>query len=129
MNRRTLRRWAQAATLASAALILYATLAPSPPDPAGIPDWLAHLALFACIGASAALWYATSDEARRSPRRALLVVLLALWLFGGLTEVAQGATTTRDPSISDLAFDVAGAVGGFIVGGVLWRAVLGRVAR
>ncbi len=129
MNRRVLRQLAQVATAGSAALILFATLTPDPPDPGGMPDWLAHLLLFASIGASAALWYATSAAPRRSPQRALVGVMLALWLFGGLTEVAQGATSTRDPSLSDVAFDVAGAVAGFLVGGAAWRAVLARVAR
>ena len=129
MNRQVLRRVAQAATAASAALILFATLTPDPPDPGGMPDWMAHLGLFGLIGASAALWYATSDQARRSPQRALIGVMLALWLFGGLTELAQGATTTRDPSLSDVAFDVVGAVTGFLLGGVLWRSVLARIAR
>ena len=129
MNRRVLRLLAQVATLGSVALILFATLAPQPPDPGGIPDWLAHFVLFMLSGASVALWYATSDQARRSPRRSLLVAMLALWLFGGLTEIAQGATATRDPSLADLAFDVAGALLGFLLGGALWRALLSRVAR
>ncbi len=129
MNRQALRHLGQAATVASAALILFATLSPNPPDPGGMPDWVAHFGLFGLIGASAALWYATSDLARRSPQRALVGVLLALWLFGGLTELAQSMTATRDASMSDLIVDVIGAVAGFLAGSVLWRAVLGRVAR
>lgn len=133
-------------------LILYATLSTAPPHlgalptlaaardtPAGaaLPAWTeaeeeaaAHAALFAVMGAAAALWYATSDRASRSPRRTLLMVMLALWLFGGLTEVAQGLlTSTRTPSTSDVAFDVLGAFTGFLGGSAVWRLLLSRLAR
>lgn len=129
MNRRVLRRWSQAATAIAAGVILWATLTPSPPSAHGLPDWAIHFVLFTGIGAPVALWFATSDRARRSPQRTLVGVMLALWLFGGLTELAQGATTTRSPSITDLAFDVAGALTGFLAGGAAWRVLLGRVAR
>ena len=129
MNRRTLRRLAQAATASSAVVILYATLTPSPPDPAGMPDWLGHLVLFGALGVPASLWYATSEAARRAPQRALVMVILALWLFGGATEVAQGAVPGRTPALSDWAFDLVGAVAGFVGGGAAWRALLARLPR
>lgn len=129
MNRYALRRLAQAATALSAALILYATLTPSPPDPITVPDWAAHFLLFAALGASAALWYATSEAARRAPVRALVMVLLLLWLFGGITEVAQEVIPSRTPALSDWAFDLLGAVAGFMLGGAVWRLLLGRLPR
>ena len=153
MNRRTLRRLAQVATAASAALILYLTLSPAPPRLGTVPhfttardtpaaaarppvwtddeeDAAGHATLFAVMGAAAALWYATSDRASRSPRRTLLMVMLALWLFGGMTEVAQGLfTTTRTPQLSDLAFDVLGAFTGFLGGSAVLRLLFSRIAR
>ncbi|MEX2446285.1 MAG: VanZ family protein [Dehalococcoidia bacterium] len=129
MDRPALRRLAQVATAFSAAIILYATLTPSPENPSGMPDWAAHLVLFTALGAAAALWYATSDAARRGPRRALFMVVLALWLFGGLTELAQGRVEGRTMALSDLGFDVLGAVLGFIGGSVLWRMLLARLGR
>ena len=126
MNRRALRRLAQAGTAISAVVILYATLTPSPPDPAGLPDWASHLLLFGALGVPASLWYATSEAARREPRRALAMVILALWLFGGATEVAQGPIPGRSPALADWAFDLVGAVAGFVGGGAAWRALLAR---
>src|SRR5205823_7392608 len=123
----TLRRIGQVATLASALLILYATLTPSPRSPAGVPDWLAHLLLFMALGASAALWYATSEIARRSPRWALGMVICTLWLFGGLTELGQNEVPGRDPALSDWIFDVGGAIAGFLGGSAVWRIILARL--
>ncbi len=71
-----------------------------------------------------ALWYATSAAARRAPQRTLVMTLLALWLFGGLTEMAQELTDTRSAQLSDLFFDVVGALIGFLGGAVVWRFVL-----
>ncbi|MFA7248885.1 MAG: VanZ family protein [Dehalococcoidia bacterium] len=105
-------------------------------SPAPAPRWTdqdeedaGHAALFALLGASAALWYATSDAARRAPQRTLLTYMLALWLFGGLTELAQTFTETRTASLSDVGFDVIGAIAGFLAGGAAWRLLLRRRAR
>jgi len=124
MDRITLRRVAQAGTVMAALMILYATLVPRPAHPSWLPDWGAHFLLFMGLGMPSALWYATSDGARRSPQRVLAMTILALWLFGGLTEVAQ-EPIGREPALSDWAFDVAGAVTGFVIGGALWRLLLG----
>ncbi len=128
MNRTALRTLAQAGTAVAALFILYATLAPSPAHPRWLPDWGAHFLLFAILGVPAALWYATSAGARRTPQRLLAMAILGLWLFGGLTEVAQGPVG-RDPELSDWAWDVVGAVAGFVAGGALWRLLLGRLPR
>ena len=138
--------------MVTAVLILYVMLAPEPPHwgtlthltgdpatPASLappPGWTSeeegaagHAALFALLGVFVALWYATSIGARRSPRRTLLMVMAALWLFGGLTELAQGLTPTRAPELSDLGFDVLGAFVGFLGGGFAWRLLLTRLVR
>ena len=128
MNRITLRRVAQLGTVLAAIVILYATLTPAPEHPRWLPDWGAHFLLFVGLGAPSALWYATSDGARRSPQRLLAMTVLGLWLFGGLTEVAQGAFG-RDPEFSDWAWDVTGAVVGFVAGGAVWRIILGQLPR
>ncbi len=126
MRRQALRRLAKIATAFSAVVILFATLVPNAPDPGPVPDWLLHVLLFMSMGFPAALWYATSDYSRRAPQRALLTVILTLWLFGGLTELAQSLTETRSASFSDLASDVFGALVGFIIGGMVWRWLLRR---
>ncbi|MSQ31419.1 MAG: hypothetical protein EXR64_05280 [Dehalococcoidia bacterium] len=128
IDRGALRRLAQAGTVVLALAILYATLAPNADRPRWLPDGAAHALLFMSLGVPSALWYATSDGVRRSPRRLLAMAILALWLFGGLTEVAQGQVG-RDPALSDWFFDVVGAVAGFVGGGLLWRSVLGGLAR
>ena len=128
MDRRALRRLAQAATALVALVILYATLTPSPDRPPWLSDSAAHALLFAGLGVPAALWYATSEGVRRSPRRLLAMAILALWLFGGLTEAAQGQFG-REPAFSDWFFDVMGAVAGFVGGGALWRWLLGGLPR
>ena len=128
MNRGTLRHLAQAGTVVIALVIVYLTLAPSADRPVWLPDGAAHVLLFVGLGVPAALWYATSEGTRRAPRRLLAMALLGLWLFGGLTEVAQGQFG-RDPALSDWFFDVTGAVAGFVAGGLLWRRVLGGLPR
>ena len=139
-----------------AALILYLTLSSQPPQlgtvtasvvqvvaPASVPasktpprpwseaeeDVAGHAIAFALLGGSVALWYATSDRARRAPQRTLLATMLGLWLFGGLTEYAQSFIPTRGASLSDLGLDVLGAFVGFLAGGAVWRVVLARFAR
>ena len=128
MNRITLRHIAQASTVIVALVILYATLTPSPAYSQWLPAWAAHFLLFFALGLTSALWYATSDGARRSPQRVLAMAILGLWLFGGLTEVAQGQFG-RDPELADWALDVAGAIAGFLTGGMLWRLILGQLPR
>ena len=128
MNRTALRRLAQAGTAVAALVILYATLTPSPEHPRWLPDWGAHFLLFVILGVPTALWYATSEGARRAPQRVLAMAILGLWLFGGLTEVAQGQIG-RDPEFSDWLWDVGGAIAGFVAGGAVWRLVLGREPR
>lgn len=135
-----------------AAVIGYVTLAPEPPHwgtlipgpeaaETGVPPQLApppgwttaeeeavgHAVLFALLGAVVSLWYATSAAARRAPRRTLVMTMLGLWLFGGLTELAQELTATRSAELSDLFFDVVGAFIGFFGGALVWRFVLTRL--
>ena len=149
-----LRRGAQVATLLVAIAILYVTLAPEPPHwgtfmadatatpatPGALapslsppPGWMleeeeaaGHALLFALLGLFISLWYATSPAARRAPQRTLVMVMLGMWLFGGLTEWAQSVTPTRSAQLSDLAFDVLGAFVGFLGGSALWRLLLTR---
>jgi uncharacterized membrane protein YczE len=152
MSARTLHRFSWVMIALVAIAIGYVTLAPEPPhwgtlipgpDAAqtGVPPqfapppgWTAaaeeavgHALLFGLLGAVVALWYATSAAARRAPQRTLVMTLLALWLFGGLTEMAQELTDTRSAQLSDLFFDVVGALIGFLGGAVVWRFVLTRL--
>ena len=152
-----LRRGAQVATLLVAIAILYVTLTPEPPHwgtfmasatatpatPGALapslsppPGWsqeeeeaAGHTLLFALLGVCVSLWYATSAAARRAPQRTLVMVMLVMWLFGGLTEWAQSVTPTRTAQLSDLLFDVLGAFAGFLGGSVLWRLLLTRTLK
>ena len=155
MSVRALQRVAQIAVVLTAVAIAYVTLAPAPPHwgtvlppapsaaaqgippslspPPGLSAWeeeaIGHALLFFVLGAGASLWYATSEAARRAPQRTLVMTMLLLWLFGGVTEAAQGLTATRSPQLADLAFDVLGALLGFVAGGLFWRLLLTRSVR
>jgi VanZ family protein len=89
----------------------------------GLPCWLGHLATFTVLGVALAGWYATSDGAARSPQRVLVMLLLALWLFGALDELAQ-SQVGRDPEFGDWGMDMAGALLGLLGGGALLRAIV-----
>ena len=156
MTRRALSRASLAGIVLAALAIAYITLAEEPPhwgsllpqgevaQSQGLPPELSpppgwtkeeeeaagHALLFGLLGVAASLWYATSDAARRAPQRTLAMTLLALWLFGGITEVGQDLLTeSRTAQLSDLAFDVLGALLGFFGGSVLWRLLLARFVR
>jgi hypothetical protein len=124
-----LRWFSQAATLASAAAILVLTLAPLPFNGAscllGIPCDAGHFLTFGVLGVSLAGVFVTSAFARRSPRRALSMMLLGVWIFAAATEIAQGEVG-RDPSLADWGADMAGAVAGLLGGGFALRLLLGR---
>ena len=126
-----LRVLARVAVLAALATVLGATLAPlgHVGSPLGLPAEALHAVLFAGLGASLALVYATSAAARRSPRRLLLMVLLAIWLLASSTELLQGLVPERQPQLSDWVADVVGGVLGFLLAGPVIRVVLGRVGR
>jgi VanZ family protein len=120
-----LRTAARLATLVSAGVILYFTLTPSPPGAGLLQDWLGHFLLFIPLGAAAGLWWATSSLSRRSPRRTLLMLILALWVFAAATELAQ-AYVGRDTDLGDWVADMAGALTGLFGGSALARWILTR---
>lgn len=128
VTRERLRRLGQVGTVAAAGVTLYLTLAPDPPD-SPLEAWQSHFLMFAVLGAAASLWYATSDTARRSPRRSLLMVLLGLWIFAAATEIGQGAIAGREPSLADWFANMGGALAGLFGGSVLWRLILERRLR
>jgi len=125
---RRLRAISRAAVAVSAAVTLALTLAPGGwiDSPPAIPDGAAHAVVFAVFGASLALAYATSGTARRSPRRALVMVLLAIWLVAASTELLQERIPGRQPGFADWAANVTGGVLGFLLAGPVLRAVLRR---
>jgi VanZ family protein len=126
MTRRQLQRLSQVATILALLLILYLTLTPSPPDPGSIPAGLGHVAMFALLGVALALWYATSDAARRAPRRTLLMVLLVLWIIAGGTELAQELVDGRQPGLGDWFANMGGGIVGLFGGSLIARALLKR---
>jgi VanZ family protein len=127
MSPARLRLTSAVATSAVGLVILVTTLSPQGAPTAatfGLDDLQAHFLLFAALGAGAAPGFAASDLARRSPRRALLMTLLAFWIFAALTELGQGPVEGRDPSLSDWLADMSGALVGFLGGSVLLRLLL-----
>jgi hypothetical protein len=126
---RALRRGSIALALVTVAAILLLTLSPLGTGTDGrcafgMPCALGHLGSFAVLGVAIGGWYATSEAARRSPVRVLLMTLLALWLFAALDEIAQ-PRVGRDANFEDWALDMAGAVIGMFAGSAALRAVLG----
>ena len=126
-----LRRLSTGAVAAVAAVILYETLTPAGEGASaarecrfGAPCAAGHFALFALLGAAAAVRFAVSEAARRSPRRALAMVVLALWVFAAASELGQGPVAGRDPDLADWAADMAGALTGLFLGGALLRGLL-----
>ena len=131
VTERRLRALARVAVLATLAAVFGATLAPLGDLrlPLGLPAEAWHMILFAALGASLALAYATSAAARRSPRRMLLMALLAIWLLASITELLQDPVPGREPQLSDWVADVVGGVLGFLLAGPVIRVMLGRWAR
>ncbi len=130
LTREVLSAWATLGVLIAGALILAATLLPTGGAlsgcPLGMPCAVWHALLFALLGVPVALRYATSRAATRSPVRVLGMVLLAIWIFAAVTELAQGPIAGREPSLGDWIADMVGALIGLAVGSLLLRLALGR---
>ena len=90
-----------------------------------LPCTVGHALAFAILGVALAGAFVTSSFARRSPRRALAMLVLCLWIFAALTELVQ-AEVGREASLADWAADMAGAIAGLIVGGLVLRLLLAR---
>jgi len=122
-----LRRASMAATAASIAAILAITLTPLAVErdgcALGLPCGVGHALAFGVLGVALAGAFVTSGFARRSPRRALSMLLLALWIFAALTELAQ-AELGRDASLADWLWDMGGALTGLLLGGFALRWLL-----
>ncbi len=126
MGPRRLRAISRVAVVVGGAIALAMALAPGGwvALPSSIPDTAWHAIVFAGFGASLALAYATSDAARHSPRRVLAMVLLAIWLFAGSTELLQEQIPGREPQLADWVTNMVGGVLGFLLAGPVLRAVL-----
>jgi VanZ family protein len=90
----------------------------------GIPCNAGHFTLFALLGAAFAVRYATSDAARRAPRRTLIMVVLALWIVAALTEWGQQWVDNHEPKLEDWLIDMAGGIFGMLAGSYLARLLL-----
>jgi hypothetical protein len=122
------------AIVLAAALILLTTLTPGGAGGGGeaggcllgVPCLAGHFVVFALLGVPVALRFATSEAARRSPRRALAMVVLAIWVFAAVDELAQGWVDGREPNALDWVADMLGALTGLIAGSVGLRWLLER---
>ncbi|MCC6237981.1 MAG: VanZ family protein [Dehalococcoidia bacterium] len=123
-----LRRLAALGAVGTVVAILASTLTPLAIDENGcafgVPCTLGHAIAFGALGLTLSGLYVTSSFARRNPRRALVMLLLAIWIFASITELAQ-AEVGRDPSLGDWAADMLGAIGGLLLGGFLLRFLFG----
>ena len=123
-----LRTLSMLAAVVSAAMIVVLTMTPLAQQDdgcaLGLPCSAGHALAFAILGVALAGAFVSSSFARRSPRRALAMLLLCLWIFAALTELAQ-TEVGRDPSLADWAADMGGAIAGLIIGGLVLRLLLG----
>jgi len=78
------------------------------------------------LGIPVSLRYATSRAAARSPLRVLIMVILAIWIFAGIDELAQQWVTGRESELSDWFADMGGAVLGLALGSLILRFLLTR---
>jgi VanZ family protein len=142
--RRPLRRASIALATATGLAIVLFTLSPSGSltSGSGLIDamadvygtreqasWVLHAGMFALLGASLSLWFASSSIVRASPMRVLLMLLLALWVFAAATELGQRAVEGRQASLGDWVSDMLGALVGFFLAPRLLRPLLARVLR
>jgi VanZ family protein len=113
-------------------VILLLTLTPlgeGPADTLGdvctfsLPCKLGHAVTFAALGLAAGVWFASSDAARRSPRRTLAAIVLAIWILAALDEQAQ-ELVGRNAQLSDWLVDMAGALAGLFGGSALLRLMM-----
>ncbi len=123
-----LQRAAALGAVVTIVLILATTLTPLVASDDGcafgVPCTVGHAIAFGTLGLTLSGLYVTSSFARRNPRRALAMLLLAIWIFAAATEIAQGEVG-RDPSLEDWAADMVGAVAGLLMGSFLIRLVFG----
>lgn len=130
LTREVLSAWASLGVILTGALILLVTLTPiniiGGNDFLGIPPTIWHILLFMMLGIPVSLRYATSRAAARSPLRILIMVILAIWLFAGLDELAQQWVTGRNPELSDWFADMGGAALGLALGSLILRFLLAR---
>lgn len=123
-----LRRLAVLGVASTVVTILVTTLTPVAVDrdgcAFGLPCTLGHALAFGALGVTLAALYVTSRFARRHPQRAIVMLLLCVWILAAGTEIAQGYVG-RDPSLEDWAADMAGAIAGLLVGGFALRTVAG----
>lgn len=98
-----MQRLARIAFFVAACFAFVMAVLPHPPAiPGQPPDKIVHMLAFATLGALAAAAF---------PRRSLLVVFLALSVFGALIEVVQAIPVLhRDSDIRDLLADMAAAL-------------------
>ncbi len=114
------RALAWSATVGWASVIWYLSSLPSPPAPDEMPDVVGHALEYGLL--AACLWAATADRRSKRPaglRAAAIVGICAL--YGAIDELHQGFVPGRDPSLVDLAADIAGAAG---AAAVIWALAL-----
>jgi VanZ family protein len=78
---------------------------------------IGHATLYALLGLAAAARFAVSTFARRSPYRALAMLIMAIWLLAGGSEAMQMNVPGRAPELSDWLFDMGGAIFGLAAAG------------
>ncbi len=95
----------------------------------GLGCLAAQFSLFAMLGVAIAARYAASDAARRSPRRVLMMTVLAVWLFAAAGELTQDQLHGRGAELGDWVADMAGVLAGMAAGSFLLRLAAGAARR
>lgn len=115
MSASRLRQVGQAVTALSAVFIVYATLSPSV-SAGGVDDRVAHFLLFLPMGLGGVLWMAQLEP--QAQRRSRLAVFALILVFAVATELGQ-SFVDREPDLSDVIADAAGAGIGVLVGSAI----------
>jgi hypothetical protein len=123
-----LRRLAAIGAVATTAVILVTTFTPIALDGGGcllgVPCTVGHALVFGALGFALAGLYVTSRFARRNPRRALVMILLGVWILAAGTELVQ-EQIGRAASLADWVADMVGAIAGLLGGGFVLRRFAG----
>lgn len=118
MNRRQLGLWGPVAMVGGG--IFYLSHHPSPPSPAGAPDWLLHGLEYGVLGFLVAVALAGGWGRPINGRQRLLTLVCGV-AYGISDEIHQAFVPGRHPSGADVLADSVGTLAGLAAAVALAR--------